>query len=31
MESPQSAVDLHWLSRQRTMLGAEAFRSILMH
>ncbi len=29
MESPQAATDLHWLSRQRSILGAEAFRSLV--
>jgi hypothetical protein len=30
MESPQVRIDLHSLSRQRSMLGAAAFRAILV-
>jgi tetratricopeptide (TPR) repeat protein len=29
MQSPDALIDLHWLSRQRAMLGAEVFRALL--
>src|SRR5271166_5296143 len=29
MESPKAVTDFHWLSRQQSMLGAEAFRSLV--
>jgi hypothetical protein len=29
IKSPQAAIDLHWLSRQRSILGTEAFRALL--